>query len=533
MELIILKSKCVFDAVQDLPFSGYIVIDEGIISEVGKGVIPKKYEKSDAIVHDCGEKTVMPAFGDAHVHVYLGALFMSAVNVLQTQSEEDAAQKIYDYYRDRQEKWIVAYGWATYKWTPNIAPTKKSLDKHFPDKPVVVFNDETHSIWVNSKALKICNLNNQTADPVGGKLIRDELGDLTGVLLEPSAIKMVTDKLFSATSNEKEINAITEFVHKAHTYGITTMADVELFNSCRYDIYENLEKRGELDLRIFFSIGVDEDINTFLQLKQRFKSDRLSLLGAKGFMDGTPLAHTGYLLEEYSDVPGFFGEALLDYEWLISKAKALYEIDIPLRIHACGDKAVRTSLDVISEVQKITKKTKLRNTIEHIENIHPKDLKRFKKTGTIASIQPRHMVMDSITTHEIFDILGKERAKLAWPGKTLAENGAIVAFGTDHPIVALDPINTIYRAVNRVMNDKTPIEGWNPKEKFTINDALKNATAKVSYLVNMDEKLGTLEAGKLADIIVLNKNIFEIDAIEIDKMFVEKTIFEGRVVYEK
>lgn len=530
--MIILKSRCIFDSVQDDPFEGYITIEGNRITEVRKGMLPLKYEKNAANIFDFGDKTVMSAFCDAHVHLYLGALGMNAVNVLDTKSEEEAALKIYKKNRENNEKFISAYGWATYKWISCKEPSKLSLDKYFPDKPVIVFNDELHSIWVNSKTLEICGIDNTVADPVGGVIKKSRNGEPSGILAEPAAMRMVTDFFFDSIDDEKSVNALTDFIGYAHSNGITSVCDKEVFNSCRYDLYEILEKENILKLRLFFSIGISERTEKIETLKKRFRSDKLSLIGAKGFMDGTPIAHTGFLVEEYADTPGLYGQSLLDYDWLVKKGKELYYIGIPLHIHACGDRAVRLSLNAFSDIKRDADNKLLRNTIEHVECIHPDDLGRLKNSEVITSIQPSHFVMDSIDNHIIFGILGSERAKLAWPGKTLADHGAVIAFGTDYPIVSLNPLNTIYCAVNRVMKDKTPFGGWNPEEKFTVAEALKNATINVAFLINMDSKFGSIECGKLADIVVLSDNIFKVDPMEIEKMHIEKTFFDGELVYE-
>ena len=530
--MLVLKSNCIFDSVDDKSFRGYVVIENERIIEVGRGEIDsKKYE--NALFYDLKNKTIMPGFCDNHVHMYPGALEMLSINIRETKSEEEVAEKLFDYYKEREDEWILGFGWLEYKWENPKLPSKNSLDKFFPKKPVVLFNDEMHSIWVNSYALKICNITKRTKEKGHGKIVKDEKGEPTGLLLEPDAIMLVTEKMFSSLGASKAKKAIRTFIERAHALGITSVADNELINTCRHKIYKEIEEEGDLDLRIFFSPWITEPIKKVLKLKKKYCSDKLTLLGVKGFIDGTPLAHTGYLLEDYNDMPGYRGEMFMDSDWLKKKAIEFNRHNIPLRLHACGDRAVREALNAFEAAKNENIGTSVRNTIEHIEVINKKDLKRFKQTGTIASIQPRHMVMSSLKEHEAFGILGEERAKLAWPGKTLADNGAIVSFGTDYPIVDLDPINTIYRAVTRVMGDDLPKEGWNPKEEFSVAEAIKNATINVAYMMNMEKKIGTLERGKLADIVVLSDDIFSLEPMNISKVSIEKTIFNGEIVFEK
>lgn len=238
------------------------------------------------------------------------------------------------------------------------------------------------------------------------------------------------------------------------------------------------------------------------------------------------------MVEPYTDRPGFRSQPLVDKDWLDAKCKQCYEHDIPLRLHACGDGAVRMALDAFEGARKAIGPKDVRNTIEHIEVLHPDDLNRFAETNTIASIQPCHILMESLEKHPVFQMLDAERIKLAWPGKTLAKAGAKIAFGTDYPIVELDPVDTIYRAVKRRMEDDLPVDGWNPQEKFTIAEAITNSTKGPAYMMRMEDKLGTLEAGKLADINVFNKNIFENEE-DIPSVKTVMTLFDGEVVFDE
>ena len=236
------------------------------------------------------------------------------------------------------------------------------------------------------------------------------------------------------------------------------------------------------------------------------------------------------MVEPYIDRPGFRSEPLLDPEWLMEKSRECCRNGIAMRIHACGDGAVRLALDAYEAARREYGDKDVRNTIEHIEVLHKEDVQRFAKTGTIASIQPSHILMESLEKHPIFEMLDEERIKLSWPGKTLSTSGAAVAFGTDYPIVDLDPIDTLYRAVHRRMEDDLPEEGWNPQEKFTLAEAITNSTMGPAYMFGMEDKIGSIEEGKLADINVFSRNIFEcVD--DIPSVKTEMTIFNGEIVY--
>lgn len=527
----VLKSTCIYDSIGDKPFAGYIEISNNKIEAVVKGETDKYNNTTKYELIDCGNRTITAGLIDSHIHLFLGALHNSTIDLYNTDTEYDAARKLYEFYKDRNDEWVLGFRWSNYVWPDEQLPTRSSLDKYFPDRPVIVFNDELHAVWVNSKVFEIYNINKYTPDPSGGIIVRDANGEPTGCLIEQPAMELVTKDALNVSEDAEE-QLIKDFISMAHTKGITSVGDVHVLKIMKHEACRRLEKKGELKTRVFFSPHIEMDFNEVIKLKREYTSDKLSFLGLKGFMDGTPLGYTGYMIEPYSNRPGFRSQPLIDSNWLDNKCKQCYEHGISLRIHACGDAAVRTVLDAFEkEVNNSkTQDKNIRNTIEHIEVIHKDDLLRFAKTNTIASIQPCHMIMESLDNHPIFTMLDKKRTELAWPGKSLASAGATIVFGTDYPIVDLNPVDTLYRAVTRRMEDDLPKEGWNPQEKFTLTEALINSTINAAYMLHMEDKLGTLEAGKLADINVFNDNIFEIEN-NMSSIKTAMTIFDGEIVF--
>ncbi len=532
---LVLKSTCIYDSVGDKPFAGYIEIEDNKIKEVIKGDSAEAAARySDTArydLRDCGDRTITAGLIDSHVHLFLGSLHNATVDIYNTATEDEAARTLYEFYKDRGDEWVLGFRWSNYRWPDEKLPTKASLDKYFPDRPVIAFNDELHAVWVNSKTLEICGITKDTPDPEGGTIERDENGEPTGYLLEQPAMNLATSKALNV-SPEKEEELIEGFIEMAHRKGVTSVGAVHVLRIMKHEACRRLEEKGNLKMRVFFAPHMEMDFDEALKLKKEYTSDKLSFLGLKGFMDGTPLGYTGYMVDPYADRPGFRSEPLVSKEWIFAKSRQCYEHDIPLRLHACGDGAVRLALDAYEAARKELGPKDVRNTIEHIEVLHRDDLHRFAETNTIASIQPCHILMESLEKHPIFELLEPDRVDLAWPGKSLEKAGAHIAFGTDYPIVELDPIDTIYRAVKRRMEDDRPEEGWNPQEKFTIAEAIGHSTIGPAYMMRMEDKLGTLEAGKLADINVFDKNIFEHEE-DIPSVKTAMTIFDGEVVFDE
>lgn len=528
---IVLKSTCIYDSVSESPFAGYIEIENEKIKTITKGDTDKYKDSAAYELIDCGDRTITAGLCDGHIHLFLGSLHTATVDLYNTFTEEEAAKALYDFYKDRDDEWLLGFRWTHYRWPDEKLPTKASLDKYFPDRPVIAFNDELHAVWVNSKTMELCGITKDTPDPVGGTMERDEKGEPTGFFLEQPAMAMVTERALSV-SPEKEEELIKGFIKKAQSKGVTSVGAVHVLRIMKHEACRRLEEKDELKVRVFFAPHLEMDTQEAVKLKNEYASDKLKFIGLKGFVDGTPLGYTGYMVEPYADRPGFCSEPLLDPEWLRAKSLECYKNDIGMRLHACGDGAVRLALDVYEAARKEYGEKDVRNTIEHIEVLHKDDVKRFAETNTIASIQPTHILMESLEKHPIFEMLEPERVELSWPGKTLERNGAAVAFGTDYPIVDLNPIDTLYRAVKRRMEDDRPEDGWNPQEKFTVAEAIANSTLGPAYMFGMEDKIGSLQEGKLADINVFNKNVFE-NEDDIPTLETELTIFNGEIVYNK
>ncbi|MEI3518612.1 MAG: amidohydrolase family protein [Clostridia bacterium] len=228
---------------------------------------------------------------------------------------------------------------------------KASLDKYFPDRPVVAFNDELHAIWVNSKTWKYVASLRTLWILTAASSKKFEDGEPTGFILEQPAMELVTDRAINF-SPEKEEELIEGFMNMAHTKGVTSVGAVHVLKIMKHEACRRLEEKGKLKVRVFFAPHMEMDFDEALKLKEEYKSDRLSFLGLKGFMDGTPLGYTGYMVRPYTDRPGFRSQPLVDKDWLDAKCKQCYEHDIPLRLHACGDGAVRMALDAFEGARK-------------------------------------------------------------------------------------------------------------------------------------------------------------------------------------
>ncbi|MCK2003417.1 amidohydrolase [[Brevibacterium] frigoritolerans] len=528
---IIISSNAIFTGLSVQPEPASIAITDNKIIAIGSEDEVKSYIGANTKVYQFNDQLIIPGFHDFHLHMMDGAVSMNSANLFPARSEEEALEMIREFAESRSEDpWIIGCSWDAGYWDTQQLPNRHSLDRILPDRPVLMFHAEGHYAWVNSKALEIANITRHTENPSYGIIGKDETGEPNGLLYE-KAMEAVILHAYDFTKEQKR-ELFTNFLAHAAGLGVTSVHDLfaiealEMLND--YDVFKEFEDNGELTARIHLWPALNGNLEHVKQLRDMFQSDKLRVSGLKQFIDGVITARTAYLLEPYADQPNTRGETSFPPEtikkWVVDADKEGFSI----RFHAIGDGAVRLALDSYEEAQKINGKRDSRHSVEHIEVIHQDDVHRFKKLGVTASMQPDHFAMSERGVYT--ERIGNEREKHVFSIKTLQEAGAKLAFGTDFPIDILNPLLQIYRAVTRI--DSSGKTVWHPHECITLAEALKAYTAGSAYGAFRDEELGTLEAGKLADIIVLERNLFQVPVEEIPDTKVLLTIVDGKVVFE-
>ena len=530
---LVLSSAAIFTGNDTEPLTGSVAIKDNKILAVGSTEEVETFIGEETKILDVGDRLVMPGFHDSHIHLFLGSLARESADLSGTKSEEEAAQIVKEFADEHPDApWIFGFRWYHIFWEEQKLPTRHSLDRLIPDRPVLLMNEECHGAWVNTKALDLMGIDEHTPDPPFGKIVRDEHGEPTGFLYE-TAMKFA-EKAFAAIPMDDQKRLFESFLSHARALGVTSVNDMlplPGFNLGNLDLYAAYDEAGKLTTRIHFLAALDGDLELPKKLRETYKSEKLQFSGLKQFVDGVPIAYTAYLIEPYSDDPSTIGDTLIPKDllkqWIITADEAGFRI----RLHTCGDGAVRLALDCFEEAQRLNGKRDSRHTIEHIEVIHPDDINRLEKLGVIASFQPEHLAAERFVDHMYRKRLG-DREPFLWRILTIADTGATVIFGSDFPVVGLDPMTEIYRAVTRLHDDLQPVGGWNPQEKVALHDALTYYTKTPAYNTFREHELGTLEAGKLADIVVLDRNLFAVPAEEIKHAKVMLTIMDGKIVHE-
>lgn len=529
----IIKSNHIFSGNSKGKFSGIVAIKDEKIVYCGSD---HSVIENDAQILDYSEQTVLPGFIDAHAHVYMSVLqYTGEVGVISGTSEEACVQEALAYAKNSLDsEWIVTSGWYLPMWEKQVLPTKESLDKAFPNRAVAMMSGDGHTMWLNSKALEKLGITKESIPPEGGSYEKNANGELTGVLYETAGFKASIEILESKKKNAN--SAYKKFLDHLAKNGVTGICDVSAMavegaDQINSEIYKDLLERDELTARIYMFPTITDNLNRPMELRKEYSNSFLQFAGVKQFFDGVSSTHTAYLLEPYSNA--YFerdcGKPVIETTRIEKYILSAIENDMNIKLHTIGDKAIHLALDYFEKAEKIYgKKTCLHHSLEHLENIEEQDIRRLAELNIIASMQPGHALIDP---EGIERDLGLERTKQMWAYRQMLDNGVTIAFGTDSPIIDTIPLLTIYYAVTRQNVDGLPKGGWEPHQKITLAEALIAHTAGAAASCGRIEDVGTLEAGKLADIIILDKNIFEIDAKELLKTNVIRTIVNGRTIY--
>lgn len=478
---------------------------------------------------DLNGATVIPGLTDAHIHWQQTAEAAQQVNLHDVPSKQTALERVAA--RAAQTpagEWILGYGWAQDLWADRAFPTAADLDQVAPHHPVFLVARSVHAAWVNSRALKIAGIDGATCAPDGGDILLDADGQPNGILLEPPAMNLVRDCV-PTPSPERLADYMKAAQSAALAAGLTGIHDFDEPSCLR--ALQILRERGELGLRVVKQINrrwLPAALDS--GLRWGFGDDWIRIGGLKIFADGALGPRTAAMLEPYHDEPDNFGMMVVDKEEIVELVAQASAAGLPSTIHAIGDRAVRDVLDVYEivraqEAARGESRQSRRHRIEHVQLIHAADVGRLAKLDIIASMQPIHATADMDTANRYWG----ERSRLAYNPRAQLDRGVVVAFGSDSPVEPFDPIRGIHAAVTRRRLDGAPgVDGWYPKARVTPDEAVRAYTIAPAYAAGMENRLGKLAPGCLADLVVLDRNLFTIPADEIPAVNVLATMVDGQ-----
>lgn len=476
---------------------------------------------------DLGGGHVIPGLTDAHVHWAGTSCSLQEVNVFELPSKEAALARVADRVRSSAPgAWITGYGWSQDFWPESHFPTAADLDRVAPANPVYLDAKSGHAAWVNSAALRLCGLDAATPDPEGGYVGRDGAGQPNGLLFE-TAMGLVSERIPKPDPDELAALMATA-QQKALAAGLTGLHDFD-GPDCLQAL-QILRERGDLALRVTKQINCEWIDHALLSgLRSGFGDDWLRLGAQKIFADGALGPRTALMLAPYDDDPDNLGVAVVEREEmqaLVSRASAA---GFASTIHAIGDRAVHDVLDVFETVRQEEASRgqapgDLRHRIEHVQLIHPQDIGRLKSLGLIASMQPLHATSDYLAAERGWG----ERVPWSYNSRAQLDLGARVALGSDSPVEPIEPLKSIYAAITRRRPDGSPgPEGWLPELRLTPAETLHGYTIGPAWATHMDDRLGRLAPGYLADLVLLDRDLLEGDPEELPQTQVLGTMVGG------
>lgn len=518
------------------PWAESMAVRGDKILAVGDKQTIEAYHGKATKVIDAQGRLVLPGFTDCHIHFMDGSLGLTRVDLNDAKTVVEI-QKRFKAYADShpQEPWIQGMGWTYPTFKPSGLPDKKVLDEVVPERPVYLVAFDGHSSWANSKALAMAGIDRNTPDPPNGKIVRDENGDATGALKE-AAGDLIDRKIPKPTRAER-LDALRKGIHAANKVGLVRVhsagQDFEYL-----DLYDELRQHGELTLRFYVAYfldppGLTPDINQKIDgARAKYRDEWISGGVVKTMLDGVVEAHTAAMLAPYTDDPSQSGKLFWDPDQYKATVGDLDKRGLQIFTHAIGDRAVRLALDAYQNAAEVNHTKDARPRIEHIETISVQDIDRFGKLGVIASMQPLHSYPDEDTLSIWARNIGPERASRPWVWRSIEQAGGVLAFGSDWPVVTLNPWKGVQTAVTRQTEDSEPAGGFVPSQRLSLEDTIRAYTLGAAFAGRREKTEGSIEPGKLADFIVLDQDLFKIEPSEISKTEVLLTMIGGKVVYQ-
>ena len=508
-------------------------------------VVPKS--QADAFVgpatrvEDFGDAFMCAGLHDAHVHAFHTALYSSPLaEEFLGDSEADCVARLAPLAARKPHGWLLAQGWREYRWNPPVLPSKKSLDEAFPTRPVALYSGDAHTLWLNSCALRELGITRNSQPPAGGSYDVDEAGELTGIVREAAAMALMP-RIMATFSDEEILSAYQGFLARLANLGITSICDMALsaepgLDFVRDDIYQTLEGRGQLTCRAHLFLTLNGDLSRFEAMRDTLRGPLVQARGFKQFFDGVSSQHTAWLAEPYANArfKGDCGRPTVEPATMRDYVMAAARSGYAVRVHAIGDEAITRALDIFEEANaRFGQPAQGHHCIEHLENMKAADVARLARAGVVASVQPPHITLDPGGPERD---LGEKRCQIMWPFKSFLETGATLAFGTDSPVVDVNPWNGIYTAVTRQdAKTRQPSGGWLASERVSVADALRAYTSGAAAAAGRESELGRLAPGMWADIAVFDRNPLR-DAVECPERILETraiaTFLAGRAVFD-
>ena len=512
------------------PQAEAVAVLNGRVTAVGSDAAVLLWRGPNTRVVDATGHRLLPGFNDAHVHFADGGAALTAVQLNDATSLKEFVKRIADYAAHAPKgEWIRSGNWDETKWSPAALPTRQDIDAVTPNNPVSLDRYDGHMIIVNSKVLALAGITAKTDDPPGGVIVRDSAGVPTGALKD-AAIELV-DHVTPVPTAAQRRRIIENALHEAASHGVTSVQDMTL-DYGDLAVYSQLLREGKLTVRLYGAPPIEKiSDQAKLGIGHAFGGGSLRIGAVKMFADGSLGSRTAYFFEPFTDEPNNRGLLFKDMLPLSRTRERLQLADateLQVCTHAIGDAAISTVLDLYQEIEKRDGPRDRRWRIEHAQHMAARDFERFAQLHVIASVQPYQAIDDGRWAEAR---IGRDRASRTYAFRTFLDHGVRLAFGTDWPIAPLDPLLTLYAATTRATLDGKYDQGWFPEQKVSIQEAIAAYTLGAAYAEFQEHEKGSIEPGKLADLVLLSQDVLTIAPAAIRDTHVLKTWLGGDEIY--
>ena len=516
-----------------------VAVADGRIVQVGSDAEVRRWIGRATEVSDLAGGMLLPGFHDSHIHILIGVATDGDCDLLRVESQAAVEARLRECQRlpgYGPERWVLGGGWTEWLW-PDANPDKAQLDAFFPDQPVYLESSFGHAAWVNSRALELAGVSKATRDPPDGVIERSATGQPSGTLRD-AAMLLVKSHLPGKTL-EQRLASVRAGIDLAHSVGITAVIEPGLDDELIAPVIA-LADAGELDLRVRASLSpinwqpgtFDDGVFAFLEERERWRRPNLDVDSVKIYMDGVIEYGTGALLEPYAKKDYGLGPRFYTQEQVDRYFTRFDAMGLQVHVHAIGDAAIRMALDGFGAMRKTNGMSDNRHHIVHLQLIDKDDLPRFAELGITATFQSLWAYPDPAAIELDIPMIGKERTFAMYPIGSLAKSGARIAGGSDYFVTDLNPLHAIEAAVTRQDPYSNGGPVLNADERVDLDTMIAAYTIQGAWLQGLESQQGSIETGKRADFVVLDRNLFDLPAAGINEAKVLMTVFDGRTVYD-
>ncbi len=516
----------VWTADNETPWAqGFAIMGDSIVAVGSVADLENWIGESTKKIETSADNIVVPGFIDTHTHFMEGGFALASVQLRDAKTPQEFINRIKAFAATLPKgEWITSGDWDHENWGGEL-PVKEWIDSVTHDNPVWINRLDGHMCLANSAALKIARIDDRIRDVEGGTIVRNSKGKITGVFKD-NAMNMIYEIVPDPTDEQKDL-ALEAAMNYVAERGVTSVHNMSGY----MDVFERARTNDELKTRIYAGMVLGEWKELNRKIAQDGRGDKwLRIGGLKEFVDGSLGSHTAAFFNPFTDAPTDSGFFITPEKVLYQRIKSADSAGLQVMTHAIGDKAIHTLLTIYEQVGEENGDRDRRFRIEHAQHIAPNDIPRFAQLNVIPSMQPYHAIDDGRFAERL---IGSERIKTTYAFGSLIETHALLVFGSDWFVAPPTPLEGIYAAVTRQTLDGKNPTGWVPEQKISVEEALKSYTIRAAYASFEEDLKGSITPGKLADYVILEKNLFDIAPSEIRNVKILSTVVGGQQVYPK